>query len=110
MFYVFMIAAPLIFVFLFIAIATRHCPAVCPECQYPMSRFQSPFTKTMHQWKYGGFLCARCGCELDIEGKVIARTEIAVKPPTWVVSLLLVVPLFLVLLVPVTVYFLTKQP
>ena len=40
----------------------------CPECGARLSNFQSPFTKTRRQWLEGGYLCRRCGCEVDLSG------------------------------------------
>ena len=66
---------PFLMLIVWIFIATRNCPASCPECQYPMSRFQSPFTKTRRQWLNGGFQCARCHCEIDLSGRVLEREK-----------------------------------
>lgn len=40
----------------------------CPDCNKPLPRIQSPFTKTTRQWIEGGYLCSNCGCEADIAG------------------------------------------
>ena len=40
----------------------------CPDCGARLSGFQSPFTKTRRQWLEGGYLCRRCGCEVDLSG------------------------------------------
>ena len=41
---------------------------VCPDCNKPLPRIQSPFTKTKRQWIEGGFICSNCGCEADVNG------------------------------------------
>ena len=45
---------------------------LCPDCNKPLPRIQSPFTKTKHQWIEGGFICSNCGCESDINGTKVA--------------------------------------
>ena len=48
---------------------------VCPDCNKPLPRIQSPSTKTWRQWVEGGYVCQNCGCEADIAGKkVLAGT------------------------------------
>jgi hypothetical protein len=47
----------------------------CPDCNRPLSPFQSPWTKTKRQWIEGGYVCQNCGCEVNIYGgKVAAGT------------------------------------
>ena len=40
----------------------------CPNCETPLSRIQSPLTKTRRQWWEGGYVCQSCGCESDRAG------------------------------------------
>ena len=40
----------------------------CPNCETPLSRIQSPLTKTRRQWWEGGYVCPSCGCESDRAG------------------------------------------
>jgi hypothetical protein len=44
---------------------------VCPDCNKPLPRIQSPFTKTKRQWLEGGYVCRNCGCEADIAGRKV---------------------------------------
>jgi hypothetical protein len=48
----------------------RRCK-VCPDCDKPLPRIQSPFTKTWRQWVEGGYVCQNCGCEADIAGRKV---------------------------------------
>ena len=48
------------------------CRKVCPECNKPLPRIQSPFTKTKRQWLEGGYVCQHCGCEADIAGRKVS--------------------------------------
>ena len=44
----------------------------CPNCETPLSRLQSPFTKTRRQWWEGGYVCQSCGCESDRAGNRVS--------------------------------------
>lgn len=44
----------------------------CPDCSRPLSRFQSPFTKTKRMWIEGGYLCSHCGCEVSMDGQKVS--------------------------------------
>jgi hypothetical protein len=44
----------------------------CPDCREPLPVLQSPFTKTKRQWWEGGYVCPKCGCETDIDGRKVA--------------------------------------
>ncbi len=43
----------------------------CPDCNEPLPRFQSPFSKTWRQWMEGGSVCQNCGCEADFGGRKV---------------------------------------
>ena len=43
-----------------------------PNCETPLSRIQSPFTKTRRQWWEGGYVCQSCGCESDRAGNRVS--------------------------------------
>ena len=81
------VLSPLIAVLAFTLIGTRNCPSSCPECDSPISRFQSPFTKTERQWMKGGYRCANCDCQMDLNGKVVASE--ATASPRFAATLLL---------------------
>jgi len=52
----------------FVAMRRRK---ACPNCNEPLPRFQSPFTKSKRQWVEGGYVCQQCGCEADIAGNKV---------------------------------------
>ena len=43
----------------------------CADCGELLPPFQSPLKKTKRQWLAGGYVCAKCGCEMDIAGKKV---------------------------------------
>lgn len=43
----------------------------CPSCGTPLFPFQHPITKTIQQWKQGGYRCRNCGCLTDLDAKEI---------------------------------------
>ena len=71
------VLSPLIAVIVFTLVATRNCPASCPDCNSSISRFQSPITKTKRQWIHGGFRCTNCDCQLDIRGNIVESEQTA---------------------------------
>lgn len=69
--------APFFAILLFCAMR-RQKP--CPDCGEPLPETQSPFRRTRRQWLEGGYLCRKCGCEVDIAGrKVLAGTPLRVR-------------------------------
>ena len=102
--------SPLLVTLLFILIATRKCPAECPDCHHPMSRFQSPFTKTKRQWMYGGFLCSNCGCELNLDGTKVSGGGGSELLSPWRARLLIAVMIGLGLAAPLLLYLLWAGP
>lgn len=100
----FFVAAPLIFALLFILVQTRHMPERCPECEFPLSRFQSPFTKTKRQWRHGGFQCTRCACELDLNGVVVGRADASQRLSVLAVASLITVPVVCALVLPLVMF------
>ncbi len=93
-----LILMPIVFVGLMIAIGTRHMPATCPECQNPLSRFQSPYTKTRRQWLYGGYQCSNCSSELDQQGVVVGMADDSKRLSGSFVTAIIVVPMVVALL------------
>ncbi|MEI8017039.1 MAG: hypothetical protein WCH39_02515 [Schlesneria sp.] len=64
------------FFFFFMAIfGVFRRPCNCPECGERLSPWQNPFKKTRRQWLYGGYTCRKCGCEVDLEGNVVSKTN-----------------------------------
>ena len=59
------------FAAVFWGIALRPRRKTCPDCSQPLSRFQSPFTKTRRMWIEGGYLCSHCGCEVSMDGQKV---------------------------------------
>ena len=45
----------------------------CPECGAPLSPLQNPLTKTRRQWLVGGYICSKCGCEVDLKGLPVTK-------------------------------------
>lgn len=45
----------------------------CPVCGSPIPRVRQP--KSLRQALWGGWTCAKCGCEIDKWGRLIARTR-----------------------------------
>ncbi|QDT28035.1 hypothetical protein Enr10x_33740 [Gimesia panareensis] len=43
----------------------------CPSCGTPLSPFQHPASKTVQQWKEGGYRCRNCGCLTDLNANEI---------------------------------------
>ncbi|KAA0137035.1 hypothetical protein FYZ48_16505 [Gimesia chilikensis] len=43
----------------------------CPSCGTPLFPFQHPVSKTIQQWKQGGYRCRNCGCLTDLDAKKI---------------------------------------
>ena len=43
----------------------------CPSCGTPLFPFQHPVSKTIQQWKQGGYRCRNCGCLTDLNAKQI---------------------------------------
>ena len=43
----------------------------CPVCQTQLLPFQPFPTKTIRQWKEGGYRCHKCGCLTDLDGNEI---------------------------------------
>jgi len=43
----------------------------CPDCGEPFPRFRKPANRRQALW--GGWTCARCGCEVDRRGRKIER-------------------------------------
>ncbi|QDT21609.1 hypothetical protein HG66A1_34120 [Gimesia chilikensis] len=43
----------------------------CPSCGTPLIPFQHPASKTIQQWKQGGYRCRNCGCLTDLDAKEI---------------------------------------
>jgi len=37
----------------------------CPDCGEPPPGIQSAFKKAKRQWLEGGYICRKCGCEVD---------------------------------------------
>ncbi len=44
----------------------------CPVCGSPIPRVRQPKSFTQSLW--GGWTCAKCGCEIDKWGRLITRT------------------------------------
>jgi hypothetical protein len=57
------------FVILLFLIMRRQKP--CPDCGEPLSPFLSPFKKTWRHWVEGGYICLKCGCDVDIDSRKV---------------------------------------
>jgi hypothetical protein len=75
---VFVVVASLaLFGILFVAVGTARKnrwgvnlkPAICPACGSPMPRVRQPESRSQALW--GGWTCAKCGCETDKWGRLI---------------------------------------
>jgi hypothetical protein len=44
----------------------------CPACSSPVPQVRRP--KSLSQALWGGWTCAKCGCEMDKWGRLITRT------------------------------------
>jgi hypothetical protein len=53
-------------VLLLVLVAPRR---QCPACGEPVPRFRKPANRRQALW--GGWTCARCGCEVDRRGRKI---------------------------------------
>ena len=60
--------APFFVILLFCAMR-RQKP--CPDCGEPLPRIQSPLKMTKRQWFEGGYICLKCGCEVDTAGRKV---------------------------------------
>jgi|GEM_PF-1813872 len=43
----------------------------CPDCGDTLPIHYSPFQMTRRQWRAGGYLCPRCGCETNMAGQKV---------------------------------------
>ena len=86
------------FVILLFCAMRRQKP--CPDCGEPLPRIQSPLEMTKRQWMEGGYICLKCGCEVDTAGrKVPANAPLRVgRFVTVIVTLTLLSILGLILL------------
>jgi len=41
----------------------------CPDCGTRLPKVLNPFTKTRRQWIHGGWVCHKCGCEVNTQGR-----------------------------------------
>ena len=57
--------------FVWLILMTMRRRIACPNCETPLSRIQSPLTKTRRQWWEGGYVCPSCGCESDRAGNPV---------------------------------------
>ena len=48
-------------------------PVNCPACCSPIPQIRQP--KSLSQAFWGGWTCAKCGCEMDKWGRLITRTR-----------------------------------
>jgi hypothetical protein len=48
-------------------------PVNCPECGSPIPQVRQP--KSLRQALWGGWTCAKCGCEMDKWGRLITGTR-----------------------------------
>jgi hypothetical protein len=48
-------------------------PVNCPACGSPMPSVRQPKSRSQTLW--GGWTCAKCGCEIDKWGRLIAPTR-----------------------------------
>ena len=48
-------------------------PVICPACGSPMPRVRQPNSRMQKLW--GGWTCAKCGCEVDKWGRLITPTH-----------------------------------
>src|SRR4028118_436151 len=60
-----------IWFWMFFLMPLRKAQPDCPDCGEPLSRIQSPFTKTKRMWWEGGYLCSHCGCEVNMGGQKV---------------------------------------
>jgi len=73
---------------------------LCPDCGEPLPRIQSPLKMTKRQWMEGGYVCLRCGCEVDTAGrKVPANTAPRVGPFVIAIVALTLVSVLAVILI-----------
>ncbi len=57
------------FVILLFLIMQQQKP--CPGCGEPLPRIQSPFKMTWRHWIEGGYICLKCGCDVDTAGRKV---------------------------------------
>lgn len=60
----------LIFITVFI-VAIKRKPVYCPKCNAKMPPIRLP--ENFNQALFGGWTCRKCGCEIDKNGKIIAK-------------------------------------
>ena len=89
------------FVILLFCAMRRQRP--CPDCGEALPRIQSIFKMTKRQWMEGGYICLRCGCEVDTAGrKVPANAPLRVGRFVTVIVALTLVSIIGVILLSLT--------
>lgn len=68
---VWFILLPFVVVWFWVFFVKRPANKTCPDCAQPLSPIQSPFTKTNRMWWEGGYICANCGCEVNLDGQKV---------------------------------------
>jgi hypothetical protein len=63
--------APFVPFFVIFVFLIRRRQQPCPDCGEPLPRIQSPLKMTKRQWLEGGYICPKCGCEVDTAGRKV---------------------------------------
>jgi hypothetical protein len=72
--------APFVPFFVILVFLTTRRQKTCPDCGEALPRIQSIFKMTKRQWFEGGYICLKCGCEVDTAGrKVPAGTALRLR-------------------------------
>lgn len=69
-----------------------RCQRNCPECGEPLPLLLSPFQKTRRQWIEGGYVCAKCGSELDTAGNTVPANA-PIRYKTFFTAIAILMPL-----------------
>lgn len=76
----------------------RGAPRTCPTCNNALPLFYAPWRKSRRQWVNGGYSCAQCQIEVDLQGNVIASDAPAISNRAFFTALtsVLLVPILAV--------------
>jgi predicted RNA-binding Zn-ribbon protein involved in translation (DUF1610 family) len=63
--------APFVPFFVILLFLNMQRQKTCPDCGEALPRIQSIFKMTKRQWLEGGYICPKCGCEVDTAGRKV---------------------------------------